>query len=798
MQSADPLRILLLEDSEIDAELIESHLQRLEERFEVVRTSDRASFETGLAQHPDVVLADYSLPNFDGLAALAITRERSATVPFIFVSGVVGEEFATRALQQGAVDYITKRNLRRLPTAIRRAVAEARERQVRRRTEEALRASEIGSRFAMAAARLGSWDHDLRAGRLSLDSRAKALLGLDPLAEVTHADFEVALHPEDRGRVRVALDAAMRSNGSSDFDEQFRVVAPDGDERWLEIRGQAIFEHGQCVRFVAVVRDITLDKRAETEMLQRAASLQASVEERTQERDRIWRHSHDLLAVADRNGFLRGVNPAWTLMLGYAGGEVLAHPLAGLIHPEDLDAFAIILSSMRRNGKTQRFENRVRRVDGNYLWVSWTIVPAGETLYAIGRDITETRKAADELASANQRLREQIGERERAENALRQMQRLEAIGQLTSGVAHDFNNLLTVILGNLGFLDRSFADEPDDSKVRRRLSHMRIAAERGAKLTAQLLAFSRRQRLEPQVLDLNEAITSIHPLLETTLGGSVSVRMDLQSEPWLALVDPTQLELIVLNLAINARDAMEVGGELIIATRNLTLATDAALELEAGDYIEISVADTGSGMTQEVLAKALEPFFTTKEVGKGSGLGLAQVYGFARQSGGAVRIDTEVGQGTTVRVYIPRASGAAQADENSAEPQMISINGQNHAILLVDDDDAVRDVTASILRERGYEVVEAGSGQEALAVLGQRDGFDLLLVDYAMPGMNGGDVVRAARASHPDLAAIFLTGYADLTDLKNFPTERVLQKPFEPNNLIQEVHQAIQRSAAES
>jgi signal transduction histidine kinase len=276
-----------------------------------------------------------------------------------------------------------------------------------------------------------------------------------------------------------------------------------------------------------------------------------------------------------------------------------------------------------------------------------------------------------ELAAANRQLLGQIAERERVESTLRQMQRLEAVGQLTSGVAHDFNNLLTVVLGNIGFLEKEFAAKGINGKSEQRLGYMRVAAERGAKLTDQLLSFSRRARLEPRPVDLNDVVTGMRDLLQSTIGGSIPIETARCAGLWPALVDPAQLELAVLNLAINARDAMQVGGTLRVETSNATCGLPTAAEAPPpGSYVVVGVSDTGAGMTDEVRAKAFEPFFTTKEVGKGSGLGLSQVLGFAKQSGGGVSIDSSPGVGTTVHIYLPRAEAiptAARLDSFPAQ-----------------------------------------------------------------------------------------------------------------------------------
>jgi signal transduction histidine kinase len=396
-----------------------------------------------------------------------------------------------------------------------------------------------------------------------------------------------------------------------------------------------------------------------------------------------------------------------------------------------------------------------------------------------------------ELAEANSELKREIGERERAEDALRLNQRLEAVGQLTSGVAHDFNNLLTVISGNIEFLERAVSDD----RSKRRLSMMKGAADRGARLTAQLLAFSRRQRLEPKSVDLNDTVAGMRDLLQSSMGGSVRLETVLKPGLWPALVDPTQIELVILNLAINARDAMEVGGSLTIETANAALGAPAAPEEPApGEYVMIAVADTGTGMAPEVLAKAFEPFFTTKGVGKGSGLGLAQVYGFAKQSGGGVRIETRLGEGPSIKVYLPRAAEAGRAASTAIAAAPAPLAGPAPRVLLVDDDSAVREVTASLLADLGCRVVEAGSGGAALDLLDRDAGpLDVMLVDFAMPGMNGAEVARAVAARRPGLPILFMTGYADLSALRDVGEDRIVQKPFREGDLAAKVRRMLDR-----
>jgi signal transduction histidine kinase len=395
-----------------------------------------------------------------------------------------------------------------------------------------------------------------------------------------------------------------------------------------------------------------------------------------------------------------------------------------------------------------------------------------------------------ELAAANRQLVAQIEERERVESTLRQMQRLEAIGQLTAGVAHDFNNLLTVVLGNADFLAKT-SSIASDANAEQRLSHMRLAAERGAKLTSQLLAFSRRQRLDPKPFEVNDVLENMHDLLRSTIGGGIVINTLFRPDVWLALADPSQMELVILNLVINARDAMKADGRITIETANARLAApERSEEPPAGEYVMIAVADTGSGMTKDVLGKVFEPFFTTKEIGKGSGLGLSQVLGFAKQSGGGVRIDTRVGEGTSVKVYLPKAANES-TPAMSVLATMTKVDRKGASILLVDDDSAVREVTSSMLKELGYIVLEVGSGGAALDLLDRQTEIDLVLLDLAMPGMSGEEVARQIRLKHPLLPTLFVTGYADQTMLRDLGDERIIKKPFVRGELTEKVNAAL-------
>jgi signal transduction histidine kinase len=409
------------------------------------------------------------------------------------------------------------------------------------------------------------------------------------------------------------------------------------------------------------------------------------------------------------------------------------------------------------------------------------------------REFAETleQKVAErtkELAAANDRLTAEIAEREKAEARLVQAQKMEAIGQLTGGVAHDFNNLLTVIVGSLDLVLR----KSEDDAVLRLVRNALQAAERGSNLTSQLLAFSRRQRLSPVALDINAVIYGMRELLVRSIGPQVEIGTELQHDVWPALADPTQLEVMLLNLTINARDAMAGGGQIVISTKNIaTLPERLAAELEEGEYVCISVSDNGPGMPPDVLAHAFEPFFTTKPHGKGTGLGLAQLYGFAKQSGGAARIESKVGHGTTVSIYLPRTHERVTHDALSRGKTRATRRAK---ILVVDDDDDVRTVTYETIKELGYEVVALGDPSEALNQL-TNEQFDLLITDVAMPGMTGVEVARHIRSVGNAIPIIFSSGYADVQEFgEELSEEVVLKKPFRLTDIAARIEAALEPS----
>lgn len=399
----------------------------------------------------------------------------------------------------------------------------------------------------------------------------------------------------------------------------------------------------------------------------------------------------------------------------------------------------------------------------------------------------------EQLSEANKRLRDEIVERERTEVALRHAQKMEAVGQLTGGIAHDFNNLLMAIIGNLELIARRVEDE----RIQRYVRNAMHGAQRGAKLVGQLLTFSRKQRLAPQPVDVNQLVDTVAEMLSRTLGASIRVDEVTQKDLWPALVDATQLELMLLNLAINARDAMPNGGLLTIETNVLHgVPEDLQTELKPGEYVSIAVKDTGTGMPPEVLARAFDPFFTTKEPGKGTGLGLSQVYGFARQSGGTAIIESRVGRGTVVRILLPRSADVVVGDEDR-QLSTPSVGAREH-ILVVDDDASVLETTRSMLDDLGYQAIAAENLDAALATLSHR-AIDLAIIDLAMPGVSGLDVGLELQRQQPGLPVVYCSGYPDLIEEtgKRMNGSMLLSKPFSSRELSAKLEAMLRAKASQ-
>jgi signal transduction histidine kinase len=622
--------------------------------------------------------------------------------------------------------------------------------------------------------------------------------------------------PSGRRELRDSLERVLRLGQADAMPvRRYDIRRHDGglDERyWTLLNAPLRDEAGRFVGIVHRVRDVTDLVRlrregAERDELAREQQLLIdrlrAANEELALRDRSLSERERLYAIALEAGRLGSwqmtlpdrrmvSSPLHKACYGRAPDDPFTHDeLRAAVHPEDRALRQAALDRALLGGDDYDAEYRVVWPDGGTYWVlvrgqvTRRADGTAERMAGVTLDITERKRAEEmlearvaarthELADANARLTAAVAERDKAERALMEARRLEAIGRLTGGVAHDFNNLLAAVIGNLELLSAALGDAPLHRYVEAALS----AAWRGGRLTQQLLAFARQQRLESASVGVNHVIAGMDTLLHDTLGGLVQVDTALAAELWLASTEATQLELVLLNLAINARDAMPEGGVLRLVTCNV-LRGDPTLprELEPGDYVLISVTDTGIGMPQEVAERAFEPFFTTKGVGKGSGLGLAQAYGVARQSGGTARLRSRPGHGTVVELFLPRAPAQAIAAP-SAPPASQRTAARGLAVLVLNDEPVLRRVAAEILADAGYQVHEAASGHEALAVLRERR-FATAVVDSAIGDITDAEFARLARQLQPELQILFITGSSDAPDSDHLgPGDATLSKPY--------------------
>jgi PAS domain S-box-containing protein len=660
---------------------------------------------------------------------------------------------------------------------------------LREREAELARVQQVG--------RIGGLEVDLRTGFRNRRSPEYLLIhGLSPdAANESHEDWVRRIHPEDREaterKFRDAVAGAVR-----DYTVQYRIIRPsDGETRWISVRSTIERDaDGKAIRLVGAHTDVTEQMAAEQALRQSEeryrkladqlaelnATLAERVEEKTRERDRIWNVSQDLLVVADRNGVWQTVNPAWTRTLGWSEAELLNRTSEWLEHPDDDGITRAQVKKLGASETTVRYESRFRHKDGSYRWLSWTGVSDRDRNYGVARDVTAEKVAAERLKAT--------------EEALLQSQKMEAVGQLTGGIAHDFNNLLTGIVGSLDLLQTRL-NQGRTENVSRYIDAAMTSANRAAALTHRLLAFARRQPLIPKSVDANALVVSLEDLLRRTIGETIDLAIVAADDLWCTLCDPNQLESALLNLAINARDAMPDGGKLTIATANARLdgVTADTPALAPGDYICIAVTDTGTGMSAEVVARAFDPFFTTKPIGQGTGLGLSMIYGFARQSNGHVTIDSKLGQGTSIRLYLPRHHGDVAAAHASA------IRAAEHAatgetVLVVEDEPVVRGVILEMLGEQGYRTLEAVDGPSGLRILRTDERIDLLVTDVGLPGMNGRQLADQARETRPGLKILFITGYAESVAMSDGflqPGMEMITKPFDLGNLSRRVRAMI-------
>ncbi|MCL6729256.1 PAS domain-containing sensor histidine kinase [Sphingomonas hankyongi] len=644
-------------------------------------------------------------------------------------------------------------------------------------TERALRESEERFRRIANNAPALMWVTRLDRVRDFVNDAYCEFLGMAH-EEARVLDWRDRIHPEDVDRIvaeSIAGEAALQR-----FTLEGRYLRHDGEYRWIRSVSQPRFgPDGDLSGFIGVGTDITVRKEAELELMRLVEERTGQLAASEAQFRAVFEAALEVMVLLEPDGTVIAVNNR---------REIWRHP-----KPEDaigtklwdaptMSAYpqhrAVMQEGIRAAARGEVFTTEVKmereRMPTAFLDVSVQPVrgPDGSIIYLLfeARDITELKTAQEQL---------------------RQSQKMEALGQLTGGIAHDFNNLLTVVVGGLDLI----AKRADDAKLRRYAENALAAAERGARLTGQLLAFSRVQRLEVRPTQVAPLIESMRPLLRNVLGPGISKTFDLDEEMLPVMADPTQLEVAVLNLAINARDAMTDGGVLHFASRKVEVTSDS--ELEDGSYIELTISDTGAGMTEDVASRAFEPFFTTKEVGKGTGLGLSMVYGMARQSGGTARIESAPGLGTAVKMYFKAAEGATVADAAHPDREAEEDLATHHAasVLVIDDDPDVRSFIVATLEEQGYRVHEASDGRAGLAEL-QRADPDLVILDFIMPGLSGAEVASRILRKQPDLPILFVSGYSETEAVKRVaPHAPLLAKPFRSDALEKAVRGALAERA---
>jgi len=598
--------------------------------------------------------------------------------------------------------------------------------------------------------------------------------------ELVGDGWALMVHPDDLPGVGQLWESAL-TQGSS-YEAEARIRRADGAYRWHITRGVPLRdESGNIIHWVGTNTDIEDQKAAAQVLANMNQILEEQVAERTADRDRVWRLSTDFMLVTDFDARIHSVNPAWTRQLGWSEAELIGHSFMEFVHPDDHGTTLQEVAALADGVPTFRFENRYRRKDGSYCLLSWTAVPEDRIIHAVARDITADREAAEAL--------------KRTEAALYQSQKMESVGQLTGGVAHDFNNLLQVISGNLQLLSRTMGAT---GSAERYVANAIAATQRGARLSNQLLAFARRQPLDPKVVNIGRVVRGVEDMLRSTLGDAIEIESVISGGLWNCFVDMAQVENALLNLALNARDAMDGSGRLTIEAGNASLDERYVRDypgLVAGQFVLLAVTDTGCGMSPDILTKVFEPFFSTKAEGKGSGLGLSMVYGFVRQSGGHVKLYSEPGHGTTVKLYLPRAVG-----EVTALPlEVDAMDGGDETILVAEDDDAVRATVVELLGQLGYHVLEARDAAAALAILEDGAQVDLLFTDVVMPGkLRSPELARIAQQMLPRIAVLFTSGYTQNAIVHGGRLDKgveLLGKPYTHDALAKRIRRVLSDKA---
>lgn len=569
--------------------------------------------------------------------------------------------------------------------------------------------------------------------------------------EIARTPFVDLLHSGDVEATLKAFDKLRRGEPVLRFENRYRTKA--GGHRWIS--WVAVPEGDE---FYCSGRDVTIEKEQAAELSERRAEI-----------DRLWALSEDMLARADYGGMMSAVSPAWTRVLGWTEDELLTRPYATFMHPDDRPSTLAALARMGETGQPTRFENRIAAKSGGWKPIEWTVAPEAEgvNFIAVGRDLSTVKAREAELAVAQE--------------ALRQSQKLEAVGQLTGGVAHDFNNLLTIIKSSSDLLQRPGLSEE------RRLRYTEAISEtvdRAAKLTGQLLAFARRQALKPEVFDVPARVQAVTDMLRTVVGSRIQIVTEVHAENCFAEADVSQFETALINMAVNARDAMNGEGRFTIKVHGNAEPPLASGRLgSSGPFVAVSLIDTGAGIPAERLSQIFEPFFTTKDVGKGTGLGLSQVYGFVKQSGGDISVVSEVGKGAAFTIYLPQVERPANYQTGQAHTERAPAEGRGRRVLVVEDNVEVGRFSTHLLQDLGYVTTWASNAADALDILSQSRDFDVVFSDVVMPGMGGVELGKEIRRRYPGLPVVLTSGYSHVLAEEGRHGFELLHKPYAVEDL---------------
>lgn len=754
---AESVRLLLLEDEAADAEAMLGVLRGAGLEAEGIRVATEEAFRAALAGRPEVVLADYLVPGFGALRALEVVAELDDPPPVIVVTGKVDDAVAAECLRLGAEDYLLKDRLARLPEAVRRALG--------KRASALSRATDDGRDGGPARTETLDFHQDLvgifttsPGGRILEANAALArILGFADVEAALEADA-LAVYPDPEARR--AFVAELRSRGRLPlFERELRRA--DGTPVHVLESVMGIFDgEGELLSIRGYMLDVTPLKQAEAERDTMVTAMDQAAES---------------VVITDTTPAIRYVNAAFTRLTGYARQEALGeNPRLIKSGAHDQAFYESLWATILAGGTwTGRITNR--RKDGSRFIADATISPI---------------HGAEGVVTGYVSFQKDVTSEVEMERHLQQLHKLDAVGRLAAGVAHDFNNVLSVITTSAQLCQRP---EADPAEVMGDLEEIVKATRRGAALSKQLLAFSRQEVVDAVVVDLNDVVRDSVKMLARVLGEDIALRVDLDPGVGMVRVDPSQFQTVVLNLAINARDAMPGGGRLTLRTLGLGACACPGSRGAEG-CVRLEVSDTGHGMDADTLARVFEPFFTTKTEGKGSGLGLSMVYGAVTQAGGGVEVDSAPGAGTTVRIHLPAATGAARQEGDLPRTGAGRPGGVGE-VLLVEDDAAVRREVRKILESLGHTVHACSNAEEALALAWGGADLDLLVTDVVMPGMDGPTLARHVREARPGLPVLFISGYAPK---RAFPEgvppagAHFLFKPFTREQIGDKVREALQ------